>query len=205
MSLPPQYRDEPASPTPASKPKGYGTTPLNQDGADAPLFGQSSSQANAWTHSPGADDDLPDDFKVGVAVIDCDAVIRLAFIRKVYSILFVQLLATTLVSLALSLPAAADFMHEHAWIIWIPMLGSFASLFGVYWKRHQHPANLILLGLFTLFEAMLVGTVVSYYESRIVSDIACLLGQNTDSRSCKPCSSPSASSSASLCSPSRPR
>jgi hypothetical protein len=203
MSLPPQYRDEPASPTPASKPKGYGTTPLNQDGADAPLFGQSSSQANAWTHSPGAD--LPDDFKVGVAVIDCDAVIRLAFIRKVYSILFVQLLATTLVSLALSLPAAADFMHEHAWIIWIPMLGSFASLFGVYWKRHQHPANLILLGLFTLFEAVLVGTVVSYYESRIVSDIACLLGQNTDSRSCKPCSSPSASSSASLCSPSRPR
>jgi len=116
---------------------------------------------------PG-EDDLPDDCKVGVAVIDCDAAIRVAFIRKVYSILFIQLLATVGVSMILSLPAATDFMQQHAWIIWIPCLGSFAALGGVYWKRHQHPANLILLGLFTMFEAMMVGTVVSYYESRIV-------------------------------------
>jgi FtsH-binding integral membrane protein len=122
----------------------------------------------AWTDQPSGDD-LPDDFKVGVNVIDCDAAIRLQFIRKVYSILFVQLLATSLVSLALSHPAAVEFTSQHGWLIWIPFLGSFASLGGVYWKRHQHPANLILLGLFTLFEAMMVGTVTSFYDSRIVS------------------------------------
>jgi len=113
-------------------------------------------------------DDITDDFKVGVAVIDCDADIRLAFIRKVYSILLVQLVATALVSLGMSHPVVTGFMQQHGWIIWIPMLGSFASLAGVYWKRHQHPANLILLGLFTMFEAMMIGTVTSYYESRIV-------------------------------------
>jgi FtsH-binding integral membrane protein len=171
MALPPKYTDEPVK-TPSNVTKNYGSTPNGADGASEPLLAQSagiaSGSRNAWMDQPDADD-IPDDFKVGVAVIDCDAAIRLAFVRKVYSILFVQLLATSLVSVALSLPQAKEFTHSHGWIIWIPMLGSFASLFGVYWKRHQHPANLILLGLFTIFEAMMVGTVVSYYESRIVS------------------------------------
>jgi FtsH-binding integral membrane protein len=76
---------------------------------------------------------------------------------------------TAAVSVAMSLPAAVSFMQDHPALIYIPMLGSFASLFGVYWKRHQHPANLILLGLFTIFESMMVGAIVSFYESRIVS------------------------------------
>jgi FtsH-binding integral membrane protein len=117
-----------------------------------------------------ADDDLPDDFKVGVTVIDCDVEIRVAFIRKVYSILFVQLLATSLVALAMSLPAAIEFTHANPWTMWVPMLGSLVALFGVYWKRHEHPLNLVLLGLFTLLEAVMIGSVTSYYESRIVRD-----------------------------------
>lgn len=48
------------------------------------------------------------------------------------------------------------------------MIGSFIALGGVYWKRHEHPMNLILLGVFTLCESLLVGTVTSYYESTIV-------------------------------------
>jgi FtsH-binding integral membrane protein len=158
MASPPKYTD--------SAPKSYGATP-SAPATEPLLAAQSSSSRNAWLDSP--DDDLPDDFKVGVAVIDCDAEIRLAFIRKVYSILFVQLLATSAVSLALSHPAAVAFHQEHPWTLWIPMVGSFAALGGVYWKRHQHPANLILLGLFTIFEAMMIGTITSYYDSRIVS------------------------------------
>ena len=175
MALPPKYTDSPAPAAPAVK--NYGSTPsASPTGVNEPLLAQQASiprgepGSNAWMDQPG-EDDLPDDFKVGVAVIDCDAAIRVAFIRKVYSILFIQLLATVAVSLVLSLPAATEFMQQHAWIIWIPMLGSFAALGGVYWKRHQHPANLILLGLFTMFEAMMVGTVVSYYESRIVGHL----------------------------------
>lgn len=164
MSAPPAYSD---NPKPAKK---YGATP---DPDSEPLLptnagAGASGSSNAWMDQP-SEDDLPDDFKIGVNVIDCDAEIRLAFIRKVYSILFIQLLATAGVSVVMSLPQITDFMQAHGWIIYIPFAGSFASLLGVYWKRHQHPANLILLGLFTMFEAMLVGTVVSYYESRIVS------------------------------------
>ena len=122
---------------------------------------------NAWMDQPSSDD-LPDDFKVGVTVIDCDAEIRLAFIRKVYAILFLQLLSTAAVALAMSVPAAVEFTHANSWIIWIPMLGSFATLLGVYLKRHDYPMNMILLGMFTMCEAVMIGAVTSYYESRIV-------------------------------------
>jgi hypothetical protein len=114
-------------------------------------------------------DDLPDDFKVGVVVIDCDADIRLAFIRKVYSILFIQLLATAAVGLGMSTHAAVTFAHENPWVVWVPMIGSFASLFATYVKRHDYPVNMVLLGLFTLCEAVMVGAITSYYESKIVS------------------------------------
>jgi len=168
MSSPPRYTDIPAPPS-ATK-KDYGTAPpASEPSVTQPLLAaQSSSVRNAWMDQP-AEDDLPDDFKFGVTVIDCDAQIRLAFIRKVYGILFIQLLLTSVVAFGLSFPAAVQFNQEHPFMIYIPTLCSFASLFGVYWKRHQHPANLILLGLFTIFEAMLIGTVTSFYESRIVS------------------------------------
>lgn len=167
---PPHYNDIPSKdvkyPT-----KSYGATPQDTS-ANEPLLGAHASSSrgdtsNAWMDQ--SDDDIPDDFKVGVAVIDCDTEIRMAFIRKVYSILFVQLLLTSLVSLGLYHPKAVEFQQQHPWTIFIPMVGSFVSLLGVYWKRHQHPANLVILGIFTMFEAMLVGTITSYYESKIVS------------------------------------
>ncbi|WVQ83637.1 hypothetical protein IAT38_005779 [Cryptococcus sp. DSM 104549] len=166
MSSPPRYSDNPSQPNSATA-KGYGTTPADVPATEPLLAAQASSSRNAWVDE-AASDDVPDDFKVGVNVIDCDVEIRMAFIRKVYSILFVQLLATALVSLAMSLPKAVDFTHSNPWIMWIPMIGSFVSLFFVYWKRHHHPANLILLGLFTMFEATMIGLATSYYESRIV-------------------------------------
>lgn len=173
MAAPPKYTDAP------SPMKSYGTAPSEGNVAEPLLATQSGSSRNAWMDQPSGDD-LPDDFKIGVNVIDCDAEIRLAFIRKVYSILFVQLLLTSIISLGMSLPVAVEFNQEHPWMIYIPMLCSFASLFGVYWKRHQHPANLILLGLFTVFEAMLVGTITSFYESRIVRTRSDRRGANTN-------------------------
>ncbi|WWD19865.1 hypothetical protein CI109_104332 [Kwoniella shandongensis] len=174
MSSPPKYTDNPstqpqaqAGPLPT---KGYGTTNNTLDGVSAAqplLAAQAGSSRNAWMDE-GSPDDIPDDFKVGVNVIDCDAEIRLAFIRKVYSILFVQLLVTSFVSLAMSFPKAVEFTQANPWFMWIPLVGSFVSLFFVYWKRHHHPANLILLGLFTIFESMMIGTITSYYDSAIV-------------------------------------
>ena len=165
MAAPPKYTDEPQKNYGAT-PEASVTEPLLQQ-APAPTQAPAGSSSNAWMNQP-AEDDIPEDFKVGVVVIDCDQSIRLAFIRKVYAILFGQLLLTSIVGLILQLPEAVAFTHAHAWIIYIPMVASFVSLGMVYWKRHQHPANLVLLGIFTIFEAMMIGTVVSYYESRIV-------------------------------------
>ncbi|KAE8541635.1 hypothetical protein D1P53_001804 [Cryptococcus gattii VGV] len=168
MSSPPRYTDEPdLRPTPS---KAYGTTLADTAATQPLLAAQASTNAQraaeeGWRTN---EDDDSDSYKLGVSVSDCDTEIRMLFVRKVYSILLIQLLATAGVSILLSLPSAKDFTHTNPWIMWIPMIGSFVSLFFVYWKRHHHPANLILLGLFTLFEATMIGLAVSYYESRIV-------------------------------------
>lgn len=38
----------------------------------------------------------------------------------------------------------------------------------VYWKRHSHPLNLVFLFLFTLLEAITIGSVVTYYNQTVV-------------------------------------
>lgn len=175
MSAPPKYTDDPV-PAPSSPSgsaskaptKSYGAVPSAQSSAPLLSSPPPSSSRNAWMNQP-SDDDLPDDFKVGVTVIDCDPEIRLAFIRKVYSILFIQLLCTAVVGVGMSTNAAITYTHENPWIVWVPMIGSFVSLLGTYWKRHDFPLNMVMLGLFTLFEAVMVGAVTSYYESKIVS------------------------------------
>ncbi len=94
----------------------------------------------------------------------------LPFVRplQVYSILFVQLLMTTILSIALQHPSAIAYTRANHWTLYVPMVASFVTLFGTWWKRHEHPANFILLALFTACESVLIGTVTSYYESRIV-------------------------------------
>lgn len=168
MSAPPKYTDEPPAPAPAQK--TYGAVPISASAEPLlpPSHGPSAShQSNTWMDQP-SEDDLPEDFKVGVAVIDCDASIRLAFIRKVYTILFIQLACTAAVGLGMNTGPAIAFTHENPWVIWVPMLGSFSSLVGTYVKRHDYPVNMILLGLFTLFEAVMVGALTSFYETKIV-------------------------------------
>jgi len=52
--------------------------------------------------------------------------------------------------------------------MFIPLVGSFLTLFGVSFRRHVYPSNMILLGAFTVCESFLIGMVTSYMESRIV-------------------------------------
>ena len=52
--------------------------------------------------------------------------------------------------------------------MFIPMVGTVLTLFGVSYRRHVYPSNMILLGAFTVCESFLIGMVTSYMESRIV-------------------------------------
>ncbi|GMK56826.1 hypothetical protein CspeluHIS016_0306660 [Cutaneotrichosporon spelunceum] len=137
------------------------------DLAAAALAAQASTSRNAWMNQP-AEDDIPDDFKVGVVVADCDPAIRRAFIRKVYAILLCQVGLTAVVSGALMLPAPAAYVQDNPWIIIVSIICSFISLFGVYWKRHNYPANMLVLAAFTFFESIMIGTVCSFYEAKTV-------------------------------------
>jgi FtsH-binding integral membrane protein len=47
-------------------------------------------------------------------------------------------------------------------------LSPVAAMLGTFWKRHSHPLNLILLGTFTVFEAITIGSVVSYFNQVVV-------------------------------------
>ncbi|KAH8886469.1 UPF0005-domain-containing protein [Thozetella sp. PMI_491] len=115
------------------------------------------------------DDDIPDDFKFGGSIAEATIDIRNQFIRKVYTILTVQLIATGAVS-------AISFMSEgyKAWIQTHPAL-VYGSLFGAmifmfltYWKRHSYPMNMLFLSGFTLLEAYTISVIVSFHDAKIV-------------------------------------
>lgn len=54
------------------------------------------------------------------------------------------------------------------WSFYIPLFGTLVTLGLLYWKRHSHPLNLVLLSAFTLLEAFTLGIVMSFYENVII-------------------------------------
>mmetsp|Transcript_22723 Transcript_22723/g.36887 ORF Transcript_22723/g.36887 Transcript_22723/m.36887 type:complete len:289 (-) Transcript_22723:175-1041(-) len=89
---------------------------------------------------------------------------RKIFIRKVYSILAVQLLWTGMVSafMVLHVPTQT-YVMSHAWPVTSSMVLSFILIFALMCYKDQAPANAILLAAFTTVEAFMVGTVVTVY------------------------------------------
>ncbi|KAJ4386526.1 hypothetical protein N0V93_009423 [Gnomoniopsis smithogilvyi] len=115
------------------------------------------------------DDDLPDDFKFGGSVAEATIDIRNQFIRKVYTILTVQLLVTGLVS-ALSFVSEGykAWIQDHPAMVFISMFGAIGMMLLTYWKRHSYPTNLLFLSGFTILEAYTISVVVSFYKTSIV-------------------------------------
>jgi len=113
--------------------------------------------------------DVPDDFKYGVTVSESAPEIRRAFVRKVYTILFCQILATCIGAGVISQqPEALFWVITHPWSFYVPLFGTLLNLGLLYWKRHSHPWNYALLSTFTFMEAFTLGVVVAFYENRIV-------------------------------------
>jgi FtsH-binding integral membrane protein len=178
---PPGY--SPDVPSPSAHKSGYGT----QGGVsevNEPLLGEASSSAagaaagarrgrfwggeeGAWQgdHSEG---DIPDDFKYSTSVSSCTADIKNAFIRKVYSILFIQILGTVVVGGIMSKEEISQWVLQNTWLIWTSMIGALVSIFALYFKAHSHPTNVILLGVFTLLESIAVGGAISGFNQTIV-------------------------------------
>ncbi|KAJ7703036.1 inhibitor of apoptosis-promoting Bax1-domain-containing protein [Mycena rosella] len=151
---------------------GAGATPKPgpsaRDESREPLLGSSSHSGGGIFDQPEAGD-VPDDFKYGTTVSESSPEIRNAFVRKVYSILLCQILATVIVGGFLSQSTSAvTWVQSHIWSFYVPLFGTLVNLGLLYWKRHSHPWNFVLLSTFTLMEAFTLGIVVAFYDNIIV-------------------------------------
>ncbi|XP_073411543.1 protein lifeguard 4 [Dendrobates tinctorius] len=112
---------------------------------------------------------IEDDFNYGTNVASASLQIRMDFLRKVYTILTVQVLLTA-VSAGIFLYSAAvrSFVHDSPGLLLISALGSLGTIIALTIYRHQHPVNLYLLFGFTLLEAITVGIAVTFYDVAVV-------------------------------------
>merc|ERR1712012_594953 len=95
--------------------------------------------------------------------------IRLGFLRKVYSLLGIQLILTTIIAAAcMFTPQIKGFVHENPWMLLLAFVASVGLLMALHIKRRESPVNLILLAAFTVVEAFTVGVIVSFYDTHVV-------------------------------------
>ncbi|PPQ95324.1 hypothetical protein CVT26_008169 [Gymnopilus dilepis] len=128
-----------------------------------------STSAGGGIYDQPAQGDLPDDFKYGVSVSESSPEIRNAFIRKVYTILLCQIVGTTLVGGIVSQsPDTIFWVQTHTWAFYVPLFGTLINLGLLFWKRHSHPWNLVLLSTFTIMEAFTLGVATSFYRPELV-------------------------------------
>jgi len=152
----------------------YGPAPTSDPdehiGQAPPAYsGTSENDGGIFGAPRSSEDNIPDDFKFGGSVAEATVDIRNQFVRKVYAILTLQLIATGAVS-AVSFMSTSykTWLQAHAGLVWVSLIGSIVFLLLTWWKRKSYPTNLIFLSIFTLAEAYSVSVIVSFYESRIV-------------------------------------
>ncbi|CAH6720455.1 bax inhibitor 1 [[Candida] jaroonii] len=114
-------------------------------------------------------DNVPDDFKYSVDVASCELPVRQMFIRKVYSLLTAQILATVVVGFVIrSNTTIQNWCFNNFWLFIVSIVGSFGFLIATHIKARSYPINLVLLGAFTLCESYGIGLSCSLVESEIV-------------------------------------
>ena len=93
--------------------------------------------------------------------------VRIGFIRKVYSVLMIQLALTTFVSAICCLHTPTrHFVLTNPHLLTLGMLLSIIVLISLLCFKDKYPTNIILLSLWTLIEAYTIGVVTASYASR---------------------------------------
>ncbi|XP_071358136.1 protein lifeguard 4 [Trachinotus anak] len=108
---------------------------------------------------------IEDDFNYGTNVATASIQIRMDFLRKVYSLLSLQIILTTATSaIFMFSQPIKDYVHTSPAVVLVSSLGSLVLLLALAVYRHRHPVNLYLLLAFTVLEAVSVATAVTFYE-----------------------------------------
>ena len=98
-----------------------------------------------------------------------DAAVRIGFLRKVYAILSLQLLATGAVSATFMFqPSIRDAIVANPGLQIVLGIAPLLLLCPLYAYRSNHPTNLILLGIWTLGISVSVGMACTMYAATIV-------------------------------------
>ncbi|KAH9895403.1 transmembrane BAX inhibitor motif-containing protein [Xylariomycetidae sp. FL2044] len=138
---------------------------------------ETSSPFAADASPRSSEDNIPDDFKFGGSVAEATVDIRNQFVRKVYTILTAQLVATAIVSgVSFFNEGYRDWIQSHPTLVWVSLFGSIVFMLLTYWKRKSYPTNLLFLSGFTLLEAYTISVIVSFYKTQIVLNAVVLTG-----------------------------
>lgn len=109
----------------------------------------------------------------GAHVADCTLEVRLGFIRKVFSIVALQLLCTMTISALVFLsPSLRLIVQEKSQIAIFSMIMAFGLLFATISFRHQSPVNMQLLAAFTVSESIAIATALAPLNGEIVIQAA---------------------------------
>ncbi|KAJ6586425.1 UPF0005-domain-containing protein [Mycena vulgaris] len=131
-----------------------------------PLLASLGSHGGGVFDQPDASD-VPADYRTTVS--ESAPQIRKAFIRKVYTILLSQILATAVVAgFFFQSSSTLEWVKNHLWAFFVPLSGTIVNAALLYWKRHTHPWNLILLSTFTLAEVFTIGIAVAFFDNMVV-------------------------------------
>ncbi|KAL8790083.1 MAG: hypothetical protein Q9213_000785 [Squamulea squamosa] len=134
-----------------------------------PSYQAEASRDTLLGQPRGEDDNVPDDFKFGGSVAEATLPIRMQFVRKVYSILTVQILATmALSSVSYWSTGYKNWIQSNAWMMWVSLFGAIGFMLLTFWKRKSYPTNLLFLSGFTALEAYSISVIVSFYQTKIV-------------------------------------
>ncbi|KAL0217576.1 hypothetical protein RCL1_008157 [Eukaryota sp. TZLM3-RCL] len=100
-----------------------------------------------------------------------EASLRLGFIRKVYSILAVQLFITASISWMMmqNVTATVNFLSNNIWVLWFSLIGAFVVLIATMCVKKVFPINLILLGVFTVLESVVIGLICALSDATAVT------------------------------------
>lgn len=121
----------------------------------------------------GAASGMADDFSYGTSVGTSDKYVRLQFLRKVYTILSLQLAMTVFVSglFMLADPVRHFVLAAQGPMTIVGLIATIGFLFGLMATKDQHPMNLYMLAGFTAAESYMVGTVCAVYAERGIGDL----------------------------------
>ncbi|KAF1988859.1 UPF0005-domain-containing protein [Aulographum hederae CBS 113979] len=140
-----------------------------QNYSQPPPSYQAEASAGIFGAPRTEDDNLPDDFKFGGVVSEATLDIRMQFIRKVYAILTIQLLATAaLSSISFFNVSYKNWIQTNQWMMWTSLFGAIGFMLLTFWKRKSYPMNLLFLSGFTALEAYSISVITSFYDSKIV-------------------------------------